>query len=81
LRDKTERPEGIASGCARLIGTSSERIVGEVRRLLSDRQALARMSRRTFPYGDGRAAPRIAQIIDDWLERRDRPLTRQAQLN
>lgn len=81
LRDKTERPEGIASGCARLIGTSSERIVGEVRRLLSDREALASMSRRAFPYGDGRAAPRIARIIEDWLQRRERPATPQAQLN
>ena len=68
LRDKTERPEGIASGNMVLVGTATERIVGEVRRLLADPAALARMSRPAFPYGDGRAAPRIAAIVDDWLE-------------
>jgi UDP-N-acetylglucosamine 2-epimerase (non-hydrolysing) len=74
LREKTERPEGIASGCARLVGTSSERIVAEVRRLLNDPAALASMSRPTLPYGDGRAAPRVATIVQDWLKRRELPL-------
>jgi UDP-N-acetylglucosamine 2-epimerase (non-hydrolysing) len=68
LRDKTERPEGVASGNMRLAGTSTDRIVAEVRRLLDDPLALAAMSRRAFPYGDGRAAPRIASIIEEWLE-------------
>ena len=68
LRDKTERPEGIEAGCARLVGTAAGRIVGEARRLLGDPAALAAMRRRTFPYGDGLAAPRIAAIIGDWLE-------------
>jgi UDP-N-acetylglucosamine 2-epimerase (non-hydrolysing) len=67
LRDKTERPEGIASGNMRLVGTSAERIVAEVRRLLGDPLAYAAMSRPALPYGDGRAAPRIARIIADWL--------------
>jgi len=70
LREKTERPEGIADGSAMLVGTSSERIVAEARRVLNDPAALARMRRRSFPYGDGNAAPRIAHIIEDWLERR-----------
>jgi UDP-N-acetylglucosamine 2-epimerase (non-hydrolysing) len=70
LRDKTERPEGIAAGCARLVGTSAERIVKEVRLLLSDPTALTAMRRRSFPYGDGRAAPRIAGIIEQWLGHR-----------
>lgn len=70
LRDKTERPEGIAEGSATLVGTSSERIVGEVRRLLHDPAAIAVMRRRSFPYGDGKAAPRIAQHIENWLQRR-----------
>jgi UDP-N-acetylglucosamine 2-epimerase (non-hydrolysing) len=69
LRDKTERPEGVDCGSARLVGTSSERIVEEVERLLADPAALAAMGRRSFPYGDGRAGPRIAAIIADWLER------------
>ena len=72
LREKTERPEGIAAGSARLVGTSTDRIVREARHLLDNPTALAAMSVRRFPYGDGRAAPRIAAIIEDWLERRDR---------
>jgi len=68
LRDKTERPEGVATGNMRLVGTSVERIVSETRRLLSDPAALAAMARVGFPYGDGKAAPRIAAILADWLD-------------
>lgn len=71
LRDKTERPEGLASGNALLVGTGTARIVEEVSRLLADPVALAAMARRALPYGDGRAAPRIAAIIEKWLEARD----------
>ncbi len=70
LRAKTERPEGIATGNARLVGTATDRIVEEVRHLLDDPLALAAMSRRALPYGDGQAAPRIAAVVEDWLERR-----------
>jgi len=70
LRDKTERPEGITAGNARLVGTSTERIVREARALLADPQALAAMRRRSFPYGDGHAAERIAALVVEWLERR-----------
>lgn len=70
LRDKTERPEGLPTGNIRLVGTSTRRIVDEVRRLLADPRALAEMSRPSFPYGDGRTGPRIAAIIEDWLESR-----------
>jgi UDP-N-acetylglucosamine 2-epimerase (non-hydrolysing) len=70
LREKTERPEGIEAGCARLVGTSTKRIVSEARALLGDPAALAAMRRPSFPYGDGQSAPRIAGIIIDWLERR-----------
>jgi UDP-N-acetylglucosamine 2-epimerase (non-hydrolysing) len=67
LREKTERPEGIATGNMRLVGTSTRAISTEARRLLQDPVALAAMSRRSFPYGDGQAAPRIATIIEEWL--------------
>ena len=69
LREKTERPEGIAAGCARLVGTDAGRILTEARSLLRDSLALARMSQPAFPYGDGRAGERIAAVIVDWLER------------
>jgi len=70
LRDKTERPEGIASGNMLLVGTETDRIVGETIRLLSDAAAYAAMARPAFPYGDGRAARRIAAVIADWLKGR-----------
>jgi UDP-N-acetylglucosamine 2-epimerase (non-hydrolysing) len=74
LRDKTERPEGIAAGTSRLVGTDRSRIVEEARRILSDPKEHAMMTRKVFPFGDGRAAPRIAEIIDRWLQ--ERSLTR-----
>jgi UDP-N-acetylglucosamine 2-epimerase (non-hydrolysing) len=67
LRDRTERPEGIAAGNIALVGTRTDRIVAAVRRLLGDRAALARMSRPALPYGDGHSAERIAGILADWL--------------
>ena len=66
LRQKTERPEGIASGNMLLVGTDRGRIVENVERLL-DPAVRAAMSRRAFPYGDGRSAERIAGHIDDYL--------------
>ena len=72
LRDKTERPEGIAAGCAVLVGTSTARIASMARRLLRDSKARARMRRRCFPYGDGHAGQRIAAILEEWLRRPSR---------
>jgi UDP-N-acetylglucosamine 2-epimerase (non-hydrolysing) len=70
LREKTERPEGLAAGNARLVGTSTQRIVEEARRLLANPVERAAMGRRSFPYGDGHAAASIAEIIQEWLEAR-----------
>ncbi len=70
LRDKTERPECIASGNARLVGTDSRRLVDAVRGLLADPAALAAMAIPRFPFGDGHAAPRIAALALAWLEAR-----------
>jgi len=67
LRDKTERPEAVATGNARLVGTATRNIVDEASRLLGDPLALAVMSRRAFPFGDGYAGPHIAFLIDQWL--------------
>ncbi len=62
LREKTERPEGVEAGLARLVGTDEEAIVGEASALLSDGAARRRMTG-TNPYGDGQAAERIASIL------------------
>jgi UDP-N-acetylglucosamine 2-epimerase (non-hydrolysing) len=67
LREKTERPECIASGNARLVGTSRERIVTEVRRLFDNPFERLQMARPSLPFGDGRAAERIAAIVHRWL--------------
>jgi len=63
MREKTERPEAVAAGCAQLVGTDAERIVGAATRLLDDPSARARMSRARSPYGDGQAAQRILAAI------------------
>ena len=60
LRDKTERPEGVATGTMELVGTDPERIVAAVDRLRQDRRLLREMARPCLPFGDGRSAPRIA---------------------
>lgn len=63
MRENTERPEGIEAGTARLVGTDKNRIVSEVFRLLDDEDAYNTMARAHNPFGDGRAAERIAQIV------------------
>lgn len=63
LRDKTERPEGVEAGVARLVGTGRERIVEGATQLLEDEDAYRRMATPASPYGDGRAARRIAQAL------------------
>jgi UDP-N-acetylglucosamine 2-epimerase (non-hydrolysing) len=63
LREKTERPEGIEAGFARLVGTDEERIFEEGARILSDRSDLGAPPGTSNPYGDGRAAERIINLI------------------
>lgn len=63
LRDTTERPEGIAAGCARLVGADTDAIVTEAARLLDDPAAYAAMSQVSNPYGDGTAARQIVDAI------------------
>lgn len=63
LRDVTERPEGVESGNARLVGTGREAIVAAVLHLLADAPAMRRMSEPALPYGTGDAAARIAALL------------------
>lgn len=63
LRGTTERPEGVEAGTARLVGTDIERIVAEASRVLSDETAYQQMARAVNPYGDGKAAGRIRQVL------------------
>ena len=63
MREVTERPEGVAAGTVRLVGTDSQRILEECRRLLDDDEAHAEMARSVNPYGDGHAAERIVKAL------------------
>ena len=63
MRDTTERPEGIAAGNARLVGTSRQRIASELITLLRDPNERAKMTSVNNPYGDGRAAQRIVDLL------------------
>lgn len=63
MRDTTERPEGVAAGTLRLVGTKEETIYREFSRLLDDPVAYAEMSRASNPYGDGRASQRIVTVL------------------
>lgn len=63
LRDTTERPEGIAAGTLKLVGTDSDAIYRETIRLLTDQAEYERMSKASNPYGDGHASERIVDAI------------------
>ncbi len=63
MRDTTERPEGIAAGTLRLVGTDEEVIYRNFKELLEDRAAYDAMARASNPYGDGNASRRIADIL------------------
>lgn len=63
MRDSTERPEAVAAGTARLVGTGVESIVEGVRTLLNDPAEYQRMSSAINPYGDGKAAMRILNFL------------------
>ncbi len=63
MRDTTERPEGIAAGTLKLVGTSEEVIYENFKTLLQDTHAYNAMSQASNPYGDGHASQRIADIL------------------
>ena len=62
-RDSTERPEALEVGATRLVGTDTHRVVEAVSHLLIDKDAYAAMQVEKNPYGDGRAAERILQLV------------------
>lgn len=63
MRETTERPEAVEAGTVLLVGTDPTRIRDEALRLLNDDTAYAEMARAMNPYGDGKAALRIAQML------------------
>ncbi|AFY30533.1 non-hydrolyzing UDP-N-acetylglucosamine 2-epimerase [Calothrix sp. PCC 7507] len=67
LRETTERPEAVAAGTAKLVGTISKDIVVAAAELLSNPEAYETMANAINPFGDGKAAERILQIVQNYL--------------
>lgn len=65
MRDTTERPEGIAAGTLKLVGTNEEVIYKNFKKLLEDLDEYKKMSKASNPYGDGFASKRIVDILDN----------------
>lgn len=68
LRDTTERPEGVAAGTLKIVGTQTENIYLETKRLLTDKDEYNRMSKSVNPYGDGNASKTIVDIVERYFE-------------
>lgn len=64
MRDTTERPEGVAAGTLRLVGTNEEVIYKNFKELLENPEAYDKMAHACNPYGDGNASKRIADILE-----------------
>lgn len=69
LREKTERPEAVAAGTAKLVGTDAAKIVEWTEELLRSSRAYTRMAKAANPFGDGRAAERIVRILRHFQSR------------
>jgi len=69
MRETTERPEGVAAGTAKLVGTDAANIVTEVFTLLGDKAAYEKMARAHNPFGDGQSARRIVELLANEIRR------------
>ena len=67
MRTETERPEGIQAGTAKLVGPDGDRIVAETEMLLQDQAEYNKMAKAVNPYGDGKSAKRIVDILINQL--------------
>lgn len=72
LRDVTERPEAVAYGTVKLVGTDVEKIVNEANELIQNRKSYEKMSKSVNPYGDGKASERIADAILRYFDLSDK---------
>lgn len=63
MRDTTERPEGIAAGTLKLVGTTEEGVYQAFKELVDDKEAYDKMSHAVNPYGDGKASERIVNVL------------------
>lgn len=70
MRDTTERPEGIEAGTLKLVGTNTDSIYQETKRLLTDSQLYQAMSKAVNPYGDGHASERIVYVLLNYFSKK-----------
>lgn len=73
LREQTERPEGVAAGTLRLIGTAEEKVYQATTELLTDAKAHQKMAHPANPYGDGLASERISDAIAYYYQQGSAP--------
>ncbi len=71
MRDTTERPEAVAAGTVKLVGTNEESILYETNKLLDDRNYYLDMARSHNPYGDGKTSNRIKKLIENYLKTKE----------
>ena len=64
MKKTTDRPEGVMAGTSKVVGTSEQSIYKEFTKLIKNKAAYTKMSKKTNPYGDGHASERIADIIE-----------------
>jgi len=69
MRDTTERPEALAAGTVKLVGTDKENIISNITELLTNRSAYDAMANAANPYGDGAACGRIIDACEDFLKK------------
>ncbi len=67
LRNETERPEGVDAGVAKLVGSDKDKIIKEVSSLLTDDEKYRKIAFKKNPYGDGKSALRIANVLRSFL--------------
>ncbi|AYN12150.1 MULTISPECIES: non-hydrolyzing UDP-N-acetylglucosamine 2-epimerase [Pseudomonas] len=65
LREETERPEAVDMGVVKLVGPNQQRIIDEAQQLLDDASAYESMARGVSPYGDGKGAARIVEVLKE----------------
>lgn len=70
IRETTERPEGIEAGTAKLVGTDVDTIISEVKKLVESRASYDKMVNRINPYGDGTAACKIVDVLEETFLKR-----------
>ena len=63
MREVTERPEGVQEGTAKIVGTDSQKIVENVKKLLNNEKTYRQMAKARNPYGDGKASDKIIKIL------------------